>query len=226
MRLLLIDEERLRLLIRPGKKAAILAAAVEVLGGAINVNSALPDNIIQLVLGIAIIGAGLFHGWRLYADKDLFKEIVNMDQTAHHHSIVVIKDSFCDYPNRFLVYWDPVWECLLFPNYPTQTTAAENAKALKARLSADLKISPSSISVEKKGEAVQSKFSPRHQQNRIYDHLFYAVAISDFPSALQASSFSIEGKDYRWMTIAEMQNDPTIRAKNSDIVNEINKLRI
>lgn len=154
------------------------------------------------------------------------KEIVNMDQTEHRHSIIALKDSFSDYPNRFLVYWDSEWICWLFPNYPTQEKDDANLTFLKKRLSSDLKVNESLIILEKQVQVVQEKLSARHQENRVYEHTYYSASISDFPLALRDSEFSISGKSYKWMTIAEMKQDPSIQTRNMDVVDVVNKLNI
>ncbi len=40
-------------------------------------------------------------------------------ETTHNHSIVAIRNSFEEFPNRFLVYYDTRWECFLFLNFKT-----------------------------------------------------------------------------------------------------------
>lgn len=41
-----------------------------------------------------------------YNFEDLLKDINKLNEIAHSHSIVVIKDTFNKFPNRFLVYED------------------------------------------------------------------------------------------------------------------------
>lgn len=147
-----------------------------------------------------------------------------MDQTKHRHSIVAIQDTFEEYPNRFLVYEDIAWQCRLFPNFPTQKTEEGNEAFIRQRLSHELKINPDQISIERKGEVIQEKFSVKHQENRFYDHIFYQVRISNFDKALQAPSFTIGGKTYYWMTCIEMENDPDIKEKNMGVVQEMERL--
>lgn len=38
--------------------------------------------------------------------KRLEGEIMELDETKHHHSLIAIKDTFNDHPNRFLLYFD------------------------------------------------------------------------------------------------------------------------
>ncbi len=149
-----------------------------------------------------------------------------MDQTAHHHSIVAIKNTFDPYPNRFLVYEDTSWGCRFFPNYPTQETEKGNEDNIRKHLSRELKIPMEHIVLLKKGTALQEKYSVKHQQNRYYDHTFYEAQISEFPQMMKQNHFEIDGRVYEWMTMAEMEAAPDIQEKNLDVLGKINELGI
>ncbi len=86
----------------------------------------------------------------VYNHKKLGNEIVDLDQTAHHHSIVAIKDTFQKYPNRYLVYEDKTWNCRFFLNYPMQLTETQNVDFLKQKISGALKIPVDAIELTKK----------------------------------------------------------------------------
>lgn len=145
-------------------------------------------------------------------------------QTAHHHSIVAIKDTFQKFPNRYLVYEDKAWHCRFFLNYPTQLMEAQNVNFLKEKLSGALKIPMEDMDLTKKGQALQQKYSERHQEMRVYDHVFYEAKISDFPESMKQPSFKQDGVTYYWMTIEEMKQDSDIQKKNLDVVQEVEKL--
>ena len=145
-------------------------------------------------------------------------------QTVHHHSIVAIKDTFQKFSNRYLVYEDKAWHCRFFLNYPTQLMEAQNVNFLKEKLSGTLKIPMEDMELTKKGQALQQKYSERHQEMRVYDHVFYEAKISVFPESMKQRSFKQEGVTYYWMTIEEMKQDPDIQKKNLDVVQEVEKL--
>lgn len=229
MRNLVIEESRLKSLLESRKLyigGSIISGIGLFTGGATSIHSGSLDDYIQMILGAILILAGLWQGYssRKYNYKKLFKEITSMDKTAHHHSIVAIKDTFNDSPNHFLVYDDPGWKCRLFPNFPTQDTEEGNESFIKKRLASELKINEKDIHLEKKGEALQEKYSAKHKENRIYDHIFYLATISKFGTLLENPAFTIDNKSYHWMTIHEMENDPAIQEKNMEVLQEINRL--
>lgn len=176
----------------------------------------------RIILGSSSLTNGLRNLW--YGHDDLFTEIKNMDQTEHAHSIIVIKDYFEKFPNRYLVYEDERWECRLFPNYHTKGTDEENMEYLRGKLSGDLQIPVDSISMRYVKNVIQEKFSESHKENRRYNHIFYMAEIRDFPKNERRNTFSINGKKYYWMTIDAMKKDEKIQQKNMDVVKEVDAI--
>ena len=54
-----------------------------------------------------------------------------------------------------------------------------------------------------------------------YQHSLYYVQIDNYPEVLKQPSFVIDGIEYRWMTIEEMELDPVIREINGDVVSYV-----
>ena len=52
-----------------------------------------------------------------YTNVDLYNDINKLNQITHNHSIIAIKDTFSEFPNRFLLYFDTRWSCDLFINF-------------------------------------------------------------------------------------------------------------
>lgn len=80
-----------------------------------------------------------------YSKEDLFKDINKLNQITHNHSIIAIKDTYSEFPNRFLVYDEPKWNCKLFLNYKTNQN---NEKFIIDHISHELKIKSEDISIE------------------------------------------------------------------------------
>ena len=131
-------------------------------------------------------------------------------------SIVVIKDSFQQYSNRYLLYYDDRWKCQLFINYRT-SIGSDNEQNICNRLSNELKIPTDQIAVKYITERIQRKFSVSDQVYKCYEHKIYHVTIP-FTDRLKRRKFSIDGKQYCWMTISEMEKDSDIKSKNLDVV--------
>ncbi len=151
-----------------------------------------------------------------YTHQELLKEIQSLDLTPRKYSLVAIKDTFRKYPNRFLLYYDNGWGCPFLLNYKTRSK--DNEKALREALSHDLKVSEEGIQIKKVARQTYQKFSSESGTEKNYEHSLYQVEISDFPDALKADSFSIDGKDFAWMSIEDMKQDPQIQEKNLDVV--------
>lgn len=150
-----------------------------------------------------------------YTAADLFTDINKLNQITHNHSIIAIKDSFSAYPNRFLLYFDPRWSCDLFLNFKENIN---NESFIISGISNRLKIDPSDISVSYIAQSIHEKFSVSHKENRVYCHRLYLVSVKSFPPKLKKSSFEIDGTQYKWMSISEMEMDQHIMEVNKDVV--------
>lgn len=54
-----------------------------------------------------------------YSAEVLYKELIDMDRTERHSSIIAINDG-----NRYLLYHDTGWDCDFFPNHATADNEA------------------------------------------------------------------------------------------------------
>lgn len=151
-----------------------------------------------------------------YGVDELRKDIHDLNEVEHPYSIIAIKDSFNKYPNRYLLYYDRNWDCSFFPNY--KTAEADNENNIRQRLSAELKLGVENITVEKRGFSIHTKYSVRSKQYKTYAHTLYQVVLDVFPKQLKADTFIIDGKQYCWRTICEMEADKQIQEKNLDVV--------
>lgn len=163
---------------------------------------------------------------RKYTYKDLYMEIKNQNQIKHPFSIVVVKDEFHKYSDRFLVYYDNRWKCRLFLNFRTQPDLAENEEKIRQGLSNDLQVEISDIQMDYKKTYLHKKFSYSDQCEKWYEHTIYQAHVSNMPELEQNSSFCINGRQYYWMSLAEMERDSAIMEKNSDIVSFVKQLVI
>lgn len=150
-----------------------------------------------------------------YSKEDIFKDINKLNQITHNHSIIAIKDTYSEFPNRFLVYDEPKWNCKLFLNYKTNQN---NEKFIIDHISHELKIKSEDISIEYMSQKIHEKYSQNHKEMRVYCHRLYQVTLKTFPNIMQDNSFEIDGVQYYWMSISEMERDSRIREVNQDIV--------
>lgn len=168
-----------------------------------------------IIVAIYLILKGVTDMRDKYGISQLQKEITELNCIQHRFSLVAIKDTFDKYPNKFLLYYDKDWKCNFFPNFHTTDN---NEEDIKERLSNQLKISKEKIQLEYKTTRIQKKFSEKHKENRVYEHKLFVANISEFSEQMKNNKFEIDGVSYKWMSIAEMENDFEIKKRNLDVV--------
>lgn len=141
-----------------------------------------------------------------------------MNETKHPFSLIAIKDTFNPYPNRFLLHYDKDWDCNLFFSFHTKEDEKNNLENIQEKLSHLLKVDMDSIRLKYVDEIIQTKFSQRDKQKKVYDHRVYYAQIDAFPESEQSDTFEIDGITYKWLSIADMRKDPRIQAVNMDVV--------
>lgn len=156
-----------------------------------------------------------------YSFEDLLEDINKLNEIAHSHSIVVIRDSFNKFPNRFLVYEDKRWNCEFFLNYKENPN---NEEFIKNHISSELKIEKNNIKLIFVAQKIHEKFSESANENKVYSHKFYEATISEFPEDIKKNSFICDGKEYHWRSIAELEQDENVQKKNLDILNYVKEL--
>ncbi len=181
---------------------------------------------LYILFGVSVILRGAYMIYKSnrnqYSHSDLLKDVENLNEITHPFSIVVIKDSFNEYANRFLLYYDVDWDCKFFFNY--HTMQEDNEKNIVARLSNELKIDKNAITVDYITEKIQSKYSERDKVNKVYEHRIYYANISDFTELTKQKEFEIDGKQFCWMTMEEMKKDNRIQKINDDVVSLVNSV--
>lgn len=150
-----------------------------------------------------------------YNYEDLLKDINTLNEITHNHSIVAIRDTFNDFPNRFLVYDDPKWKCKLFINYKDNVN---NDSFIKDHISRELKVDVSKIKVRYISQLISEKVSGSDNLKKVYCHKLFSTTIDAFPDFMKHNSFECDGKVYHWMSIVELENDEVAMQKNSDII--------
>lgn len=139
-----------------------------------------------------------------YTYDDLLKDINTLNEITHNHSIVVIRDSFNEYPNRFLVYYDPQWKCKLFINYKDNVN---NESYIKDHLFRELKVDKSAIKVDYVSQNISEKISRRDNQKKVYCHKLFLATIENFPEDMKQDTFICDGRTYHWESIIQLEKD-------------------
>ena len=151
-----------------------------------------------------------------YNHNILFHDIENLDEILHKFSIVAIKDTYQDFANRFLLYYDNAWKCWFFFSFHTEEY--QNEEQLIQRLSNSLKIDKDYIKIRYISDRLQPKYSERDHQNKVYQHSLYQGVVNQFSDEMKQLEFTIDGVRYKWFTISEMEADSNIMKKNADLI--------
>ena len=236
---ILIDDTRLNLLLEQkkkfiGKKVAwdsflsALSFLVSVLFATYDDFLGLPGSVLKtvfVILGVAFFGKSIFDIVNSlknsYSFEDLLNDINNLNEIVHNHSIVIIKDSFDKFPNRFLVYEDKRWNCDFFLNYKENPN---NENFIKEHISRELKIDMDDIELTFIAQKIHDKYSETAKENKVYSHKFYRADIKSFPEYMKADSFECDGRSYHWRSLAELELDDNVQKKNFDILNFVKEL--
>lgn len=157
------------------------------------------------------------HNNKFDHDK-LYQELKEANEIEHPFSIVAIKDTFEKYPNKYLLYYDNRWNCWFFFNFKTNELDEQNESNIKNGISSKLKIDTSAMKLEYKDEAIHYKYSESDKVKKYYHHKLYNCVIDDFRDELKKDKFTIDDVNYTWMTIDEMEKNPSIRQHNMDVV--------
>lgn len=137
------------------------------------------------------------------------------NEISSKHTIVCIRDTFKEYSNRYLVYYDMRWDCLFFPNF---ATVENNKSNIIERISRQLKIDPKYLHFDMGTSVIQSKFSHSDKVNKFYDHIYYIGNIEQFTDETMKDDFIIDGIHYYWKTISELEKDKNVIEKNLDVI--------
>lgn len=184
---------------------------------------------ILIILALIYLSWGLFNICLYHKNKNfspavLFHQLEDINlMNEHQHSIILIKDDFNKNPNKFLVYQDSRWNCKLFVNFHTINNDADNIQNIKNHIEAELKSKPESCVYL--FEKTHSKYSVSAKRDKYYHHKFYKLTLAP-TKQIKKDSFTIDGKTFFWMSIAQMENDEEIMAKNSDIVEFVKEAHI
>ena len=229
--MILIDETKLELLLEQKKEyigtRVALDSVLSAISFLVSVGLASYPNILGvtgnvLKIFFMVVGIGftiksiydvVYSKRNEYTKEDLFTDIESLNQITHNHSIVAIKDTFNDHPNRYLVYYDSRWNCNLFPNFKENIN---NEDFIINGIRNALKIDD--VSVQFITQRIHEKYSESHEEMRLYQHRLYICTIGQFTDRLKNDEFEIDGIKYFWKTIQEMENDGRTDSVNRDIL--------
>lgn len=130
----------------------------------------------------------------------------------HKHTILIIKNK----KNAYLQYYDLRWNSYLFFNTKIVDPLVEND--IKEKISQELHISKDKIETTFFFDKVHSKFSESAQKEKLYHHYFYQISFKEEPDFFKKKEFTIDGIQYKWFKMSELESEPRIQKVNGDVV--------
>lgn len=113
---------------------------------------------------------------------------------------------------RYLQRYDERWDCWLF----SYTRSADhNKENVDAYISERLQLPVETHYIT---NAKHCKYSENDKVYKIYNHKLYEVVLDSVPETMKDDSFHIGREQYKWMSIAELEQSEDIMKKNEDIV--------
>lgn len=157
-----------------------------------------------------------------YTHKNLCSDVEAINIVKHEFSLAVIRNTFEQYPNKFLMRYDKRWKCWLLPYY--KTNKENNTEHVKSGISIALKIDVSKIEASYKTDDFINKFSKSDKVDKYYHHLFYDITITEFPEIMRNSEFDIDDQRYKWFTLDELMGNKEIMEANWDVIKKLREV--
>ena len=174
------------------------------------------DTYLHIIFTVIFLAYTSYVGYNIffvrYDYHDLFNEIKDLDKMQHRFSLIIIKDGYNQYSNKFLLRYDDRWNCWLLPYY--KTADKDNEIVTINRLKNDLHLS-SEIELIKSRVDITTKFSYSANRNKTYEHTYYEAKLS-CSDTMKEKEFIIDSVKYKWFSIDDMRKDADIIKKNAD----------
>ena len=128
--------------------------------------------------------------------------------TTHEFSIVAIKNA----EEKFLQVYDMRWKCWLFPYFRSVDPNKRNVDASISNL-LNIQVNTSYVA-----HTIHCKYSVSDDTYKIYNHKLYKLSLDDAPINMQEESFELNGMQYSWMGVEELEKDENTMEKNDDVI--------
>jgi hypothetical protein len=154
----------------------------------------------------------------------LTEKIISISELLNEpRYIIIIQNDYEEFPNKYLVYTDPVWKCYLCIHYPFNSNDDEETRLnkIKRNISRDLHIEINMIeNINYIFQRDSNKYSYRVKKNKLYFFYFYHIKLNLSSNSGEniKNDFTIDGKEYSWKSINELEQDPNTQDRNSDVI--------
>lgn len=136
----------------------------------------------------------------------LVSEIIS--GTRHEFSLIAIRRA----DDKVLQVYDENWKCYLFPYVRSARDNKENVDAFVSKL-LEYDAVTTYVTV-----AEHVKYSVKDAVYKIYKHKLYSLRVTEKFKCFSQDEFEMNGRQFKWMSFGEMENDSGIMEKNDEIV--------
>lgn len=160
-----------------------------------------------------------------YTTKDLYDDIFNSADRAHAFNLIVIRNTFNNPSNKFLLLYDRRWKCSMLPYCKSGKNDEEDCKKVKDFISDRMGIKYLDA-IKKIMVKEHDKYSVSDRVYKHYIHTFFEVDISSYVkqnpnSRITHDNFEIDGYVFEWLTTAQMMSNQAIEKKNKETVEDL-----
>jgi hypothetical protein len=185
------------------------------------------------IISAAFMTFKAFIGLWSHVNRPNVRHLINDIQAASENAtetraIVILKQIFDDHQYRVLVYKDVVWDCYLLPhtNIIENMVRDLNDPGLLQMSAAILSVEPGNIQSYYLSELdlESRKYSEFHMVQTKYRFEFHNVCLKRGvarPAVADQMHFEQAGREFRWMTLSELEAHEPTRKKNIDVIRHI-----
>lgn len=188
----------------------------------------IPADIIKtmyIIVSIVMFVLAIHTIWKnKITHKTLFNKAIELSEVENEYrAIIVLRDEFNSFSNKYLVYYDTVWNCYLCLHYSynPKNEETESVSAILNRVSNELFIEHEFLSGTSICIKDSCKHSYRTNETKFYHFHYYSAIINadHIPELLKQDQFEINDKKYYWKSIEELRNHRNTWERNSDVIN-------
>lgn len=180
---------------------------------------------IYIIVSIIMFALAIHTLWKnKITHETLLNKVIELSEVENEYrAIIVLRDEFNPYSNKYLVYYDTVWNCYLCLHYSynPNNEETESDNAILKRVSNELCIKPELLSVISICKKDSCKHSYRTNETKFYHFHYYSTTINsdNTPDLMKQDEFEINEKKYYWKSIDELRNHKNTWERNSDVIN-------
>lgn len=123
---------------------------------------------------------------------------------------------------KILVFYDELYKCYMLPHARTEEINASEELA-KIKISEYIQIPSKAIRINhyrQNLEKISKKFSEYHGLETVYNFSFCNIVFNTtlLPAYIKDTEFVVNGRTFKWMSLAELDHDENTRKKNGDVI--------